>query len=115
MGVGNDVLDEAVKCFARLKSTLMRMPEIVMDGGTLGIRLMDAIMGCDLLIVVDAVLAAGGTLAVWRARLRLKYGFRDSMHQTDLVDTLICDCRAQAGCGRDRHGPADTTRWNRAD
>ena len=67
----------------------------VMDGGTLGIRLMDAIMGCDLLIVVDAVLGGGEPGTLYRLEgegLRESMSFRDSMHQTDLVDTLIyCD------------------------
>ena len=66
-----------------------------MDGGTLGIRLMDAIMGCDLLIVVDAVLGGGEPGTLYRLEgegLRESMSFRDSMHQTDLVDTLIyCD------------------------
>ena len=62
---------------------------------TLGIRLMDAIMGCDLLIVVDAVLGGGEPGTLYRLEgegLRESMSFRDSMHQTDLVDTLIyCD------------------------
>ena len=65
----------------------------LMDGGTLGIRLMDAIMGCDLLIVVDAVLGGGrGPCTVWRARAARSMSFRDSMHQTGSGrHTLICD------------------------
>ena len=66
-----------------------------MDGGTLGIRLMDAIMGCDLLIVVDAVLGGGEPGTLYRLEgegLRASMSFRDSMHQTDLLDTLVtCD------------------------
>ncbi len=64
----------------------------VMDGGTLGMRLMDAIMECDHLIVVDAVLAGDEPGAIYRLTgedLRKSLGFNDSMHQTDLVDTLI--------------------------
>jgi len=64
----------------------------LMDGGTLGTRLMDPIMNCDLLIVIDAVLGDGEPGSIYRLTgedLRKSLAFRDSMHQTDLVDTLI--------------------------
>lgn len=65
------------------------------DGGTLGMRLMDPIMNSDLLIVVDAVLGEGEPGDVYRLTgddLRKSLAFKNSMHQTDLVDTLIyCD------------------------
>lgn len=64
----------------------------LMDGGTLGMRLMDAMMSCEKLIVIDAVLAGDEPGAVYRLTgedLRKSLGFNDSMHQTDLVDTLI--------------------------
>jgi hydrogenase maturation protease len=64
----------------------------LMDGGTLGTRLMDPILGCDLLIVIDAVLGDGEPGSIYRLTgddLRKSLAFRDSMHQTDLVDTLI--------------------------
>lgn len=64
----------------------------LMDGGTLGTRLMDPIMGCDLLIVIDAVLGDGEPGSIYRLTgddLRKSLAFKDSMHQTDLVDTLI--------------------------
>jgi len=64
----------------------------VMDGGTLGTRLMDPIMNCDLLIVVDAVLGNGPAGSIYRLTgddLRKSLAFKDSMHQTDLVDTLV--------------------------
>ena len=87
LGVGNILFsDEAigVRTVEHLQQCASLPGNVeLMDGGTLGIRLMDAIMGCDLLIVVDAVLGGG---------LRESMSFRDSMHQTDLVDTLIyCD------------------------
>mgnify|MGYP002623178565 CR=1 FL=1 len=63
--------------------------------GTLGMRLMDPIMNSDLLIVVDAVLGDGEPGDVYRLTgddLRKSLAFKNSMHQTDLVDTLIyCD------------------------
>lgn len=64
----------------------------LMDGGTLGIKLMDAMMNCDYLIVVDAVLGGSNSGSIYRLTgedLRKSLGFNDSMHQTDLVDTLI--------------------------
>lgn len=67
----------------------------LMDGGTLGTKLMDTIMESDYLIVVDAVLGDGDPGALYRLvgeDLRQSLAFRNSMHQTDLVDTLVyCD------------------------
>ncbi|MFW6324966.1 MAG: HyaD/HybD family hydrogenase maturation endopeptidase [Desulfovibrionales bacterium] len=65
------------------------------DGGTLGMRLMGPIMEADLLIVVDAVLGDGPPGTIYRLigdDLRKSLAFKNSLHQTDLVDTLIyCD------------------------
>lgn len=64
----------------------------LMDGGTLGMRLMDPIMSCDMLIVVDAVLGDGEPGSIYRLTgddLRRSLAFKNSLHQTDLVDTLI--------------------------
>ena len=99
LGVGNILFsDEAIGvCTVEHLQQCASLPGNVelMDGGTLGIRLMDAIMGCDLLIVVDAVLGGGEPGTLYRLEgegLRASMSFRDSMHQTDLVDTLIyCD------------------------
>lgn len=65
---------------------------ILMDGGTLGTRLMGPILEADFLIVVDAVLGGDPPGAIYRLTgddLRKSLAFKDSMHQTDLVDTLI--------------------------
>ena len=99
LGVGNILFsDEAigVRTVEHLQQCASLPGNVeLMDGGTLGIRLMDAIMGCDLLIVVDAVLGGGEPGTLYRLEgegLRASMSFRDSMHQTDLVDTLIyCD------------------------
>lgn len=64
----------------------------LMDGGTLGTRLMDYIMRCKKLIVVDAVLGGDEPGSIYRLTgddLRKSLAFKNSMHQTDLVDTLI--------------------------
>ena len=93
LGVGNILFsDEAigVRTVEHLQQCASLPGNVeLMDGGTLGIRLMDAIMGCDLLIVVDAVLGGGepGTL------------YRSGRHAD-----LLRFGGAQAGCGRDRHG-----------
>ncbi len=70
------------------------------DGSTLGIELMDPIMQCDQLIVVDAVFGDDTPGSIYRLTgedLRKSISFRNSMHQTDLVDTLIF-CRLAGQC-----------------
>jgi hydrogenase maturation protease len=64
----------------------------LLDGGTLGIRLMPAITDCGVLLILGAVLGGGEPGSLYRLEgeeLRRSLSFRDSMHQTDLVDTLI--------------------------
>ena len=67
----------------------------LLDGGTLGMGLMDALLDCDVVFVLDAVLGGDEPGSIYRLTgddLRKSVSFRDSMHQTDLVDTLIyCD------------------------
>jgi len=99
LGVGNVLYtDEGIG--VRAVSELERLYDVsenvtLMDGGTLGTRLMDPILNCDMLIVVDAVLGDGDPGSIYRLTgedLRKSLAFKDSMHQTDLVDTLImCD------------------------
>lgn len=64
----------------------------LMDGGNLGMRLMEPLMACDYCIVLDAVLGGDVPGTVYRLTgedLRKSLAFKDSMHQSDLVDTLI--------------------------
>lgn len=65
------------------------------DGGTLGLGLMDILMNCDVAIIIDAVTSGYEPGTLYRLEgedLRKSISFADSMHQTDLVDTLImCD------------------------
>ena len=67
----------------------------LLDGGTLGMGLMDALLDCDVVFVLDAVLGGDEPGSIYRLTgddLRKSVSFRDSMHQTDLVDTLVyCD------------------------
>ena len=64
----------------------------LLEGGTLGKLLMHAIMDCDRLIVIDAVLGGHEPGSIYRLEdegLRKSLGFHDSQHQVDLVDTLV--------------------------
>lgn len=63
----------------------------LLDGGTLGLRLMGPIMECDYLIIVDIVLNEGKPGDLFRLLgkdLSKACAFTGSMHQTDLLDTL---------------------------
>ena len=99
LGVGNVLLaDEGVgvHTVARLLEEYDFPPNVqVMDGGTLGMSLMEYIQNSDYLIVVDAVRGGHEAGSVYRLEeegLRKSLGMSDSMHQMDLVDTLImCD------------------------
>jgi hydrogenase maturation protease len=96
LGVGNILYTDegiGVRCVEALGQTYTFAPNItLMDGGTLGTRLMGPIMENDLLIVLDAVLGDGQPGSIYRLEgedLRKSLAFKNSMHQTDLVDTLI--------------------------
>lgn len=99
LGVGNVLLaDEGVGVHAirRLTAEYDFPPNVkLVDGGTLGVSLMEFIQDCDYLIVIDAVRGGHGPGSVYRLEeegLRKSLGMSDSMHQIDLVDTLImCD------------------------
>lgn len=99
LGVGNILYkDEAigVKTVLALQEAY-EFPENVslLDGGTLGLGLMKTLMACDLAIIIDAVKSGHEPGTLYRLEgddLRKSMSFSDSMHQTDLVDTLIfCD------------------------
>ncbi len=96
LGVGNILYTDegaGVRCVEKLQREYEFSDNVtLMDGGTLGMRLMEAIMDCDLLIVLDAVLGGDEPGTVYRLTgedLRKSLAFKNSMHQSDLVDTLI--------------------------
>lgn len=99
LGVGNMLFtDEGIGVRAvELAEKRHDFPDNVtlLDGGTLGMGLMDALLDCDVAFVLDAVLGGDEPGSLYRLTgddLRKSVSFRDSMHQTDLVDTLIyCD------------------------
>ncbi|WP_291327591.1 HyaD/HybD family hydrogenase maturation endopeptidase [Desulfovibrio sp. UCD-KL4C] len=107
LGVGNILFTDegiGVKVVTDLQKEFSFSPNVtLMDGGTLGTILMGPIMECDMLIVVDAVLGDDKPGSVYRLTgedLRKSLAFKDSMHQTDLLDTLVlCDlCDSRPDC-----------------
>ena len=95
LGVGNILLrDEGigVKIVQKLQTEYSFSPNVeFMDGGTLGLRLLDPIAQADHVIVVDAVQngQAPGTLYQLPAEeLEKRVTFKNSLHQLDLVETL---------------------------
>jgi hydrogenase maturation protease len=99
LGVGNVLYTDegiGVRAVEELEQEYIFSENVtVMDGGTLGARLIPPIMDCDFLIVVDAVLSEGAPGDVYRLTgddLRKSLAFKDSMHDADLCDTLVqCD------------------------
>lgn len=96
LGVGNILYSDeglGVRTVEHLERHYTFSPNVsLMDGGTLGMRLMDAMMQCDVLLVVDAVHHTGIPGDIYRLtgdNLRKSIAFADSLHQTDLVDTLV--------------------------
>jgi hydrogenase maturation protease len=99
LGVGNILYaDEGVgvRAVERLLDSYEFSDNVtLLDGGNLGMRLMGPLLEADFCIVLDAVLAGDVPGTIYRLTgddLRKSLAFKDSMHQTDLVDTLIsCD------------------------
>jgi len=96
LGVGNILFTDegvGVRCVEKMEREYEFSGNVtLLDGGTLGMRLMDALLGCDMAIVLDAVLGTEKPGTIYRCEgddLRKSLAFKDSMHQTDLVDTLI--------------------------
>ena len=99
LGVGNILFTDegiGVRCIELMQDKFKFSDNVtLMDGGTLGTKLMGPILESDYLIVCDAVLCDDKPGSVYRLigdDLRKSLAFRDSMHQTDLVDTLgMCE------------------------
>lgn len=99
LGVGNILYTDegvGVRCVEKLQGEYDFSANVTLvDGGTLGMRLMDYLLNCDTAIVLDAVLGGCEPGTIYRCTgddLRKSIAFKDSMHQTDLVDSLIyCD------------------------
>lgn len=96
LGVGNILYTDegvGVRAVERLLETYDFSDNVtLMDGGNLGMRLMQPLMDADYCIVLDAVLGGDVPGTIYRLTgedLRKSLAFKDSMHQSDLVDTLI--------------------------
>lgn len=95
LGVGNILLrDEGagVRVIEALEAGYFFSPNVtLLDGGTLGLRLLDPISQADHLILVDAVQNGGapGTLYFLDGEnLFKRVTFKNSMHQLDLQEAL---------------------------
>jgi hydrogenase maturation protease len=95
LGVGNVLLrDEGVgvRVIEKLQAEYLFSSNIeLMDGGTLGVRLLASISEVDCLIVVDAVQNGQppGTIYYLPVQeLEKRVTFKNSLHQLDLVETL---------------------------
>ncbi|ABK18625.1 HyaD/HybD family hydrogenase maturation endopeptidase [Syntrophobacter fumaroxidans] len=95
LGVGNVLLKDegvGVKVIETLGSEYAFSSNVeLMDGGTLGLRLLDPICDADFLIVVDAVLNGGTPGTLYRlpvSEIEKRVTFKNSLHQLDLVETL---------------------------
>ncbi|MDR2050936.1 MAG: HyaD/HybD family hydrogenase maturation endopeptidase [Deltaproteobacteria bacterium] len=103
LGVGNILLGDegiGVHTVRRLREEYVFPPNVrLLDGGTLGLSLMEHIESCSWLLVLDAVRGGGSPGSVYRLEgegLRSSLGLSDSMHQVDLADTLIL-CELSGG------------------
>ncbi len=95
LGVGNILLrDEGVgvKVIERLESLYDFSDNVeLMDGGVLGLRLLDPIVSSDCVIVVDAVQNGQPPGSLYRfgaEELEKRVTFKNSLHQLDLVEAL---------------------------
>ena len=96
LGVGNILYTDegvGVRAVERLLETYTFSDNVtLMDGGNLGMRLMQPLMESDYSIILDAVLGGDAPGTIYRLTgddLRKSLAFKDSMHQSDLVDTLL--------------------------
>ena len=95
LGLGNILMQDegvGVRVVERLRDGYTFSPNVeLMDGGTLGIRLMNPILDTDRLIVVDAVRTGSSPGTIHRlsiGELRTKTKEKQSLHQVDFLETL---------------------------
>lgn len=95
LGVGNILYSDegfGVRVAEELEQQYQFPPNVeILDGGTLGFKLMGPILEADHLIIVDIVLNDGKPGDVYRllgSELSKSLAFKNSMHQTDLLDVL---------------------------
>lgn len=96
LGVGNVLLGDegfGVHAVDYLAAKYVWPPNVqLLDGATRGLMLMSEIMECDLLIVLDIVLAGreSGTTYVLEEEMPAAAGIRQSVHQGGIGDILAC-------------------------
>ncbi|MGD8664959.1 MAG: HyaD/HybD family hydrogenase maturation endopeptidase [Desulfobacterales bacterium] len=95
LGVGNILLKDdgiGVRIVEKLQQEYAFSPNVrLLDGGTLGLRLLEPITGADVLIVVDAIISGQPPGTIERlplAVLRKRISIKNSLHQLDLLETL---------------------------
>lgn len=95
LGVGNILYTDegfGVRVVEELEQKYEFSPNVtIMDGGTLGFKLMGPIIDSDYLIIVDIVLNEGKPGDIFRLLgedLRKACAFTNSLHDSDLLDTL---------------------------
>ncbi len=95
LGVGNILLRDdgiGVRIVEKLQRDYTFSPNVrLLDGGTLGLRLLEPISRADVLIVVDVIVCwqTPGTLErLPLADLRSRISIKNSLHQLDLMETL---------------------------
>lgn len=95
LGAGNILLrDEGIGVHVIREMEKMDLPPNVelLDGGTLGIDILNLIEGADKLIIVDAVKTEAETGAIFRFRPEdiktVSKGYKTSLHQIDLFEAL---------------------------
>ena len=95
LGVGNILLRDdgiGVRIVEKLQQEYTFSPNVrLLDGGTLGLKLLEPITGADVLIVVDAIISGQPQGTIERlplAVLRKRISIKNSLHQLDLLETL---------------------------
>lgn len=96
LGVGNTLLKDegvGVRVIENLEANYGFSPNVeLMDGGTLGLSLLDPITKADWLIVVDAVQNRGEPGTLYRlpmSEIEKRVAFKNSLHQLSLVETMV--------------------------
>jgi hydrogenase maturation protease len=95
LGIGNTLLsDEALgpKAIERFGAAYRASDQVrIIDGGTSAMELLDQVAGCDLLLVVDALLtgrAPGTTVRLAGEQVPVFFRSKLSQHQVGLSDLL---------------------------
>lgn len=97
LGVGNILMHDeglGVRVVERLEAGFDFSPNVeLMDGGAGGLRLTEALTEHEHVIVVDAVQNGQPPGSIYRLDgddLKLSLTFKQSMHETDLLETMAC-------------------------